>query len=263
MHLPHTPFALPSPVELRAAAELSRSSATAAARWLVGRTLLAATLVAGVRPHRVVDVGCKGGWLLGHLAEQTDAELLVGVDLDPQLPQVQPGCDRAVRVLAGDARRLPVRASWADAVCMFEVLEHLPAGSEPAALAEAARALRPGGLLFCSTPAAWLPGTLLDPAWWLIGHRHYPMRRLLELICGAGLEVRLATTRGGWAEVFGVPLYYTTRRLGLPLPARAFWGRWLNRSYQRADKYDHLVVAQKPEAVDAATHPRHPGPRRR
>jgi SAM-dependent methyltransferase len=95
----------------------------------------------------------------------------------------------------GDARRLPVVAGRFDAVTMFAVIEHLPAGTEPEALAEVARALRPGGLLFVSTPADWLPGTLLDPARRLIGHRHYARVRLLDMVGSAGLEPVLADTR--------------------------------------------------------------------
>ena len=210
---------------------------------LQGRTLLAALLVASTRPGAVLDVGCKSGWLLAHLASTTDAGVLVGLDRDATL---LPRSSARIRSLVGDATRLPVVERGFDAVTMFEVIEHLPAGTEPAALAEAARALRPGGLLFLSTPAHWLPGTLLDPAHWLSGHRHYPRARLLDMVRAAGLEPVVHEVRGGWNEVLCLPLRYTSNRLGLPMPAGSWFRRWANRAYARPGRYTHFVVARRP-----------------
>jgi SAM-dependent methyltransferase len=210
---------------------------------LDGRTLLAALLVSSARPTAVLDVGCKSGWLLSYLSAETGIPTLVGVDRDPTH---LPGPGGRARTVVGDARRLPVVAGRFDAVTMFDVIEHLPAGTEPEALAEAARALRPGGLLFVSTPADWLPGTLLDPARWLIGHRHYARVRLLDMVRSAGLEPVLADTRGRWSDVVGLPLLYTTTRLRLPMPARSLFRRWANHDYGQPGRYTHFVVARKP-----------------
>jgi SAM-dependent methyltransferase len=186
-------------------------------------------------------VGCKSGWLLAYLSRESGASTLVGVDRDAtHLPGL------SGRVVVGDARRLPVATERFDAVTMFDVIEHLPAGSEPEAVAEAARVLCPGGLLFVSTPADWLPGTLLDPARWLIGHRHYPRGRILDLVRAAGLDPILAETRGRWSDVLGLPLLYASTRLGLPMPARSWFRRRANREYARAGRYTHFVVARKP-----------------
>ncbi len=229
------PVALPSGEQLRASAASSGE--------LNGRTLLAAVLVASTQPAAVLDVGCKSGWLLSHLARQTGAPTLLGVDRDRTH---LPGPDGRLRAVVGDARRLPVAAGRFDAVTMFDVIEHLPRGTEPEALAEAATALCPGGLLFVSTPADWLPGTVLDPARWLIGHRHYPRARILDLVRTACLEPIVAETRGNWSDVVGLPLLYASTRLGLPMPARSWFRRWANREYGRPGRYTHFVVARKP-----------------
>jgi SAM-dependent methyltransferase len=227
------PIQLPSGEKLLASAPASGN--------LDGRTLLAALLVASTRPSAVLDVGCKSGWLLTYLSRESGASTLVGVDRDAtHLPGL------SGRVVVGDARRLPVATERFDAVTMFDVIEHLPAGSEPEALAEAARVLCPGGLLFVSTPADWLPGTLLDPARWLIGHRHYPRGRVLDLMRMAGLDPILAETRGRWSDVLGLPLFYASTRLGLPMPARSWFRRRANREYARAGRYTHFVVGRKP-----------------
>lgn len=210
---------------------------------LSGRTLLAALLVTAAQPRSILDVGCKGGWLLSYLARETDAHMLVGVDRDKAH---LPTAGGPVWVVVGDAQCLPVAEGRFDAVTLLDVIEHLPRGTEPLALAEAARAIRPGGLLILSTPANWLPGTLLDPAWWLIGHRHYARGRVLDLVRAAGLQPVLAETRGGWADVLGLPLLYATMRLRLPMPAGAWFRRWANREYSRTGRYTHFVVSRKP-----------------
>lgn len=229
------------PIELPSGENLLASAPTSGV--LDGRTLLAALLVASTRPRAVLDVGCKSGWLLAYLARETVAATLVGVDRDGSR---LPGPSGRVQAVVGDASRLPVATGRFDAVTMFDVIEHLPKGTEPEAVAEAARALCPGGLLFLSTPADWVPGTLLDPARWLIGHRHYPRGQILDLVRAAGPEPLLAETRGGWSDVLGLPLLYASTRLGLPMPARGWFRRWANREYARAGRYTHFVVARKP-----------------
>lgn len=88
--------------------------------------------------ERVLDVG--GG--TGRAAKAIDAPDRVVVDATPaMLRQVPPGLDR---VLAS-ATDLPVADGAADAVVVVDALHHLPAHDR--VLAEAHRALRPGGVL--------------------------------------------------------------------------------------------------------------------
>jgi 2-polyprenyl-6-hydroxyphenyl methylase/3-demethylubiquinone-9 3-methyltransferase len=115
---------------------------------------------AGVRGgDRVLDVGCGGGLLANPLAAA--GFRVKGVDrsapsLNAARARVPAGADATYAV--GDALALAEPADHYDAVLMMDLLEHL---DEPArALAEAARALRPGGVLifhtFNRTPEAWL-----------------------------------------------------------------------------------------------------------
>lgn len=145
-----------------------------AARWWDAGSRFAASLhainrlrLAEVRarlpdPHgvRVVDLGCGGGLMSEPLA-RAGARVV--------------GCDRGARTVAaarahgagvpglhylpGDVRRVPLAAGWADLVLAADVVEHVRGW--PAVVAEAARLLRPGGLLYVSTVnrtrrAAWL-----------------------------------------------------------------------------------------------------------
>ena len=73
----------------------------------------------------------------------------IGVDGDPEvlaLARAKPGAD-AVQWRAGSATALPLPGAGADRVVMSLLLHHLDGPAKRAALAEAARVLRPGGRL--------------------------------------------------------------------------------------------------------------------
>lgn len=102
----------------------------------------------GKRLHdkRVLDLGCGGGLLSAYLAQRGARWL--GVDLSGA--SLRAGSERlGARFARADVLRLPVADASMDVVLAADVLEHVP--SLDAALAEAARVLKPGGDLYVNT----------------------------------------------------------------------------------------------------------------
>ncbi len=109
----------------------------------------AAFLLGDLAPgQRVVDVGCGPGTITEGLARMVAPGATIGVDRDAgvvaEAAAAHAGREN-LRFCVGDAYALPVDDGAADVVLFHQVLQHL---ADPvAALAEAGRALRPGGLV--------------------------------------------------------------------------------------------------------------------
>lgn len=189
-----------------------------------------------VHGRRLLDIGCGFGWyelaaLDRGVAAVTGLELSER-DLETARRHVR---DKRVSFATGTATELPFEPDSFDTVVCWEVLEHVPRGSEPVVFAEIRRVLRPGGRLYLSTPAASPSACALDPAWWLIGHRHYRPRALAELATAAGLQVETLELRGGlWDSLAILNLYLSKWIFRRPPFLAAAFERRLDREFAGA-----------------------------
>lgn len=117
-----------------------------------------------------------------------------------------------MRVLPGCAEELPFPDGAFDAACLFDVLEHVE--DDRAALAEARRVLKPGGLLFISVPLHSELWSAHDDA---CGHlRRYRKGEAAELAASLGFAV---LERRHFVSLH-LPLAWLARKAGRGSPGR-------------------------------------------
>lgn len=66
-------------------------------------------------------------------------------------------------------------------------------------------------MFYLSTPHKTFFCNILDPAWWLIGHRHYSENQLKELAIRNGFNIEIMITKGAWWEIFGINNLYIAK----------------------------------------------------
>ncbi|CAG0982284.1 demethylmenaquinone methyltransferase / 2-methoxy-6-polyprenyl-1,4-benzoquinol methylase [Anaerolineae bacterium] len=158
------------------------------------------------RDGDVLDIGCGAGNMIHHLARYGRVK---GVEVDAR--PVAMAQARGYDVRQGDATRgIPFPDASFDLVTALDVIEHVD--KDEAILREAARVLRPRGVLAISTPAfqwLWSYNDVLN------GHKHrYTPRELRERVKRAGLRVKRLTFGFFFVFPMSAPLILLRNALG-------------------------------------------------
>lgn len=156
-------------------------------------------------PFRWLDIGCGPGGNLGML-KPMQPDLIVGVDLSPLALALAQARDADARLICADIRHdLPFASEAFGLVTIFNVLYHDWVTSEVSVLAEAARVLRPDGLLLVTEPAFPTLRRQMDVA--AMTRRRYRGRQFDEYLRMAGFHVLF----GSYFTSFGAPLLLASK----------------------------------------------------
>lgn len=139
------------------------------------------------KTNRWLDVGCGAGALVD--AARRAGWTAQGTEIAPQA--VDAAVSRGLDVALGDLLELDLPESTFDVISLIEVLEHV--GDPGALLARICGLLRPGGLLYLTTPhGQGVSARLLRVSWSIVSPPEhlqlYSISGLRTLIAAAGLH---------------------------------------------------------------------------
>lgn len=164
-----------------------------------------------IRGKKILDVGCWSGQYLSLAQKYT----LKSYGIDPGVEAIKIAKKNLPysTFKQGVAEKLPYDDSFFDVVTIFDVIEHVSRGSEKVVLKEIHRVLKKGGTVILSTPNNNIISMLLDPAYFLIGHRHYSMSFLKQITQESGFTVIATRKVWGLMRLLTVNFEYITKHL--------------------------------------------------
>lgn len=157
-----------------------------------------------IKNKLVLDVGCWSGQY-ARLAIKL-AKKVCGIDPSHEAIGLGKKLVPKVEFKIGSVLNIPYPNNQFDVVVFSEVIEHIPKGTEKQSLNEIIRVLKPNGTLILSTPNAHPLSILLDPAYFLINHRHYQQRMMENLITSQGLTLKKSFLVRGLAHLISYNL---------------------------------------------------------
>lgn len=161
---------------------------------------------------KILDAGCGDGNFEALLSKKKIPCRVVGVDVKgevlEELRKVFPQHDFFNASLV---KPLPFNDGEFNTVVMFDVIEHLPQGSEVEVLRELNRVLTKDGFLIITT-AHSTRLNFLDPVWYF-GHRHYSKNELSLLVERAGFAVKEIGLVGDFWWELDTILFYVFKHI--------------------------------------------------
>lgn len=197
-----------------------------------------------VRGKVVVDVGSSFGWLDKEIIK-LGAGKVIGIEPDVSAVAFAKKDVSRGEFFVGSALNLPVGNNIADLVTFFDVIEHVPPGTEMQALSEISRILKPRGALLLSTPNSNAFSNLFDVAWYF-GHRHYSPDHVRTLLERSGFKIEILEVKGSVLSSLYLTWFYIAKRIaGKSQPRNKFLENLDDRGYKGRGLTDIFVVAKK------------------
>jgi ubiquinone/menaquinone biosynthesis C-methylase UbiE len=152
-----------------------------------------------IKSKKVLDIGCWTGQLESLIRK--DVAALTGIEPNKNAVTFATLHHPDTTFLVASADHLPFHDRSFDVVLLLDVLEHVPPNTEEIVLKEIYRILKKEGKLILTTPRTHWLSIILDPAYFLIGHRHYKEHALAALLDIARLSVLSVKMYGGLAHL--------------------------------------------------------------
>lgn len=196
-----------------------------------------------IKNRRILDIGCWSGQYEKLAYEFT--EKFFAIDPNPQaISQAKKNLPK-VSFQTARANKLPFSNSSFDVVCLLDVLEHIPKSEIASSLEEIRRVLKKGGRLILSTPNKHILSILFDPAFFILSHRHYSIRDIIDLLNPTNFKITKIRKVGNLFNCIFADLSLAFKYLHLPPPNPKYFNKSLLYEYKKNGFMNLLVVAVK------------------
>lgn len=159
-----------------------------------------------IKNKKVLNVGSWTG-PYETLIEEVASEI-TAVDIEEKALKVLKKNLPRVNCVKAPSHKLPFKNGSFDVVTFWDVIEHIPEGYELASLIEIGRVLKKNGYLFLATPSKNFWSNLLDPAYWIAGHRHYTKDQLVNLLTDSDFSIQETKQLGSFFSSFYALSFY-------------------------------------------------------
>lgn len=190
---------------------------------------------------KVLEIGCWTGQILSLLQNKAKC---TGIDIDKEAIAFARE-QRKGNFVTGSALNLPFNKEIFDIAIMSHVLEHLPRSNEDKAIGEAARVLKKGGFLALSVPSTHFLSVILDPAFFILGHRHYSESQLTLLLLNHGLKIKRVIHYGNLLTLITENLHLLNKYSLNADFIRRFIDKFSENSFRRNGIAAIYILAQK------------------
>ena len=192
----------------------------------------------------ILDIGCGYGWFeLNSL--KRNCNKIIGLELSEK--DLQTASDNInnekIEFTIGSAVDIPFMDNYFDTIISWEVIEHIPKDTENNMFSEINRTLKDGGTFYLSTPYNSLFSKIFDPAWWLIGHRHYKKDNLIRFAENNGFKVEKVVINGGLWEVLGINNLYIAKWIFRRAPFfESFFNKKQDIEYKKEKGFTNIFI---------------------
>jgi len=164
-----------------------------------------------IKNKKILDIGCGYGGFLKYSVENGVLEAS-GIEISKDDLKTARRYLKKDNVILkeGTALNLPFPNDYFDTVVSFEVLEHIPMNKEDKMFSEIYRVLKKKGVLYLTTPFDSFFSKYFDPAYYLIGHRHYSKKQIQSFADNNKLKIiKLRTIGTFWEFINLYNLYFS------------------------------------------------------
>jgi len=160
-----------------------------------------------------LNIGCGHGWLERYIENSLKSSRIVGIEptVDDIKTSIDNNSSNKVEFIVASGLNLPFEDKSFDICVCSEVLEHIPENKEINLFNEINRVLLPGGIFYLTTPNNSVLSKYLDPAWYLVNHRHYTVIELENFANLTNFQINEVTIKGGYYELIWILNLYISK----------------------------------------------------